>query len=60
MGLPPKLARRRNAVLHPQDTTDVYAHPCPELARLVRRGALWSVAHRYHVVVPQRRLTGRH
>lgn len=56
VGLPPQLARRRNAVLRPRDAGDVYAHPRPELARLARRGALRSVARGYYVVVPQRRL----
>lgn len=59
VGLPPKLARRRNAVLRPRDAADVYAHPRPELARLARRGALRPVARGYYVVVPQRRLADR-
>ncbi|MFI0487063.1 type IV toxin-antitoxin system AbiEi family antitoxin [Actinomadura sp. 9N215] len=56
VGVPPKLARRRNAVLRPRDAADVYAHPRPELARLARRGALRSLASGYYMVVPQRRL----
>jgi predicted transcriptional regulator of viral defense system len=56
VGLPPKLARRRNAVFRPRDAADVYAHPRPELSRLARRGALRSLASGYYVVVPQRRL----
>lgn len=56
VGLPPKLARRRNAVLRPRDAADVYAHPRPELARLSRRGALRALAQGYYIIVPQRRL----
>jgi predicted transcriptional regulator of viral defense system len=56
VGLPPELARRRNAVLRPRDAADVYAHPRPELARLARRGAMRHLAPGYYVVVPQRRI----
>lgn len=59
VGLPPKLARRRNAVLRPRDASDVYAHPRPELSRLARRGALRALATGYYMVVPQRRVGDR-
>ncbi len=59
VGVPPALARRRNKVLRPRDVGDVYAHPRPELARLVKAGALASLATGYFVLPPQERLGDR-
>ncbi|GAA0971041.1 hypothetical protein GCM10009550_79200 [Actinocorallia libanotica] len=47
VGLPPKLTRQRNAVLHPRDAADAYAHPRPEPARLARLRTLQPVAYKY-------------
>jgi hypothetical protein len=54
--LPPALVRRGNKVLRPRDVGDVYAHPRPELARLVEVGALVRLATGYFVLIPQDRL----
>ncbi|UCZ89111.1 type IV toxin-antitoxin system AbiEi family antitoxin domain-containing protein [Gordonia sp. WA4-43] len=51
--LPAVLARTALRTLRPQDATEVYAHPRPELARLADRGVLHRVAHGYYIVVPQ-------
>ena len=51
--LPAELARTALRTIRPQDATEVYAHPRPELARLADRGVLHRVAHGYYVVVPQ-------
>ena len=57
--LPPALVRRGNKVLRPRDVGDVYAHPRPELARLVGTGALVRLATGYFVLIPQERLGDR-
>lgn len=54
--LPAGLADRPLRTVRPQDATDVYAHPRPELARLAARGVLHRVAGGYYVVVPQEHL----
>src|SRR5690242_2077148 len=59
VALPPALARRGNKVLRPRDAAEVYAHPRPELARLVGVGALVRLASGYFVLVPQERLGDR-
>ena len=46
------MARRPLRTFRPQDATDVYAHPRPELARLVTRGVLHRAAPGYYIVVP--------
>lgn len=51
--LPVELARASLHTIRPQDVVDVYAHPRPELARLVDRGVLHRIARGYYVVVPQ-------
>ncbi|MFG2646308.1 type IV toxin-antitoxin system AbiEi family antitoxin [Streptomyces sp. NPDC048436] len=56
IGLPPELARRENLVLRPKDAADVYAHPRPELARLVKNGAARRLAAGYYLLVPGRHL----
>lgn len=56
IALPPELARRANRVLRPRDAGDVYAHPRPELARLVETGAMVRLSAGYFVIVPQQRL----
>ncbi|MEU6675331.1 type IV toxin-antitoxin system AbiEi family antitoxin [Streptomyces sp. NPDC046925] len=56
IGLPPELARRTNLVLRPRDAADVYAHPRPEMARLVKTGAARNVATGYYLLVPGRHL----
>ena len=54
--LPAGLAGRPLRTVRPQDVTDIYAHPRPELARLAERGVLHRVARGYYVVVPQEHL----
>ena len=54
--LPPALARRANKVLRPRDAGEVYAHPRPELARLVEAGVMVRFATGYFVLMPQERL----
>ncbi|GAA1944555.1 hypothetical protein GCM10009837_83310 [Streptomyces durmitorensis] len=56
VGLPPELARRTNLVLRPKDAADVYAHPRPEMARLVKNGAARRLATGYYLLVPGRHL----
>jgi len=56
VALPPELTRRDNRVLRPKDAAAVYAHPRPELARLVRNGAARRIANGYYTLVPDRRL----
>lgn len=56
VAVPPALARRANQVLRPRDAQDVYAHPRPELARLVRTGAAVRLAPGYLALVPRTRL----
>ena len=56
VGVPPALTRRGNRVLRPRDAAHVYSHPRPELARLVRRGALLRLASGYYALTPQHRL----
>lgn len=56
IGLPPELARRTNLVLRPKDAAGVYAHPRPEMARLVKNGAARHLATGYYLLVPSRRL----
>ncbi len=51
--LPAELARAALRTIRPQDVAHVYAHPRPELSRLVDRGVLHRVAHGYYIVVPQ-------
>ncbi len=51
--LPVELARSELRTFRPQDAARVYAHPRPELSRLVDRGVLHRVAHGYYIVVPQ-------
>ncbi|HET8994979.1 MAG TPA: type IV toxin-antitoxin system AbiEi family antitoxin [Rhodococcus sp. (in: high G+C Gram-positive bacteria)] len=51
--LPVELARSALRTFRPQDAARVYAHPRPELSRLVDRGVLHKVAHGYYIVVPQ-------
>ncbi|MEU2006653.1 type IV toxin-antitoxin system AbiEi family antitoxin [Rhodococcus sp. NPDC019627] len=50
--VPAPLARLPLRTFRPQDATDVYAHPRPELARLVKRGVLHRAAPGYFIVVP--------
>lgn len=50
--VPAPLARRPLRTFRPQDAVDVYAHPRPELARLVRRGVLHRAAPGYYIVTP--------
>nr|WP_271213489.1 type IV toxin-antitoxin system AbiEi family antitoxin [Rhodococcus wratislaviensis]GLK40600.1 hypothetical protein GCM10017611_74750 [Rhodococcus wratislaviensis] len=50
--VPAALARRPLRTFRPQDATDVYAHPRPELARLVTRGVLHRAAPGYYIVTP--------
>nr|WP_129976756.1 DUF6088 family protein [Rhodococcus sp. Q1] len=40
-------------MFRPQDAARVYAHPRPELSRLVDQGVLHRVVHGYYIVVPQ-------
>lgn len=56
IGLPPELARRTNLVLRPRDAADIYAHPRPEMARLVKNGAARRLATGYYLLVPSRHL----
>lgn len=56
IALPPALARASQAVLRPRDLAEVYAHPRPEVARLVRAGLLVPLARGYYARVP---VTGR-
>ena len=51
-GLPPALARRPTAVFRPRDLSEIYAHPRPEVARLVRAGLLLPLARGYYARVP--------
>ncbi len=51
--LPPELARNHLGVIRPQDASEVYRHPRPELARLAERGMLHRAANGYYVVVPR-------
>lgn len=51
-GLPPALSRRPGAVFRPRDLAEVYAHPRPEVARLVRAGLLLPLARGYYARVP--------
>lgn len=52
-GLPASLARTPLRTIRARDARGTYAHPGPELARLVERGALHRVANGYYVAVPQ-------
>jgi predicted transcriptional regulator of viral defense system len=52
-GLPPALASVSHGVLRPRDAAEVYAHPAPQLRRLVQRGRLKRLATGYYVVVPR-------
>ncbi len=56
VAVPPELTRRANRVLRPKDAAAVYAHPRPEMARLVRNGAARRIATGYYTLVPDRRL----
>lgn len=56
VGVPPKLAQRRNRVLRPKDAAGVYAHPRAELARLARNHAAVALATGYYALVPMHRL----
>ncbi|MFE0131594.1 type IV toxin-antitoxin system AbiEi family antitoxin [Streptomyces sp. NPDC059037] len=57
IGLPPELAGRANLVLRPKDAAVVYAHPRPEMARLVKNGAALRLATGYYLLVPGRHLS---
>jgi hypothetical protein len=52
IALPPVPARASQAVLRPRDLAEVYAHPRPEVARLVRAGLLVPLARGYYARVP--------
>lgn len=58
-GLPTTLARRPLRTIRPRDAATTYAHPRPELARLVDRGVLRRTAPGYYVAVPAEN-QGRH
>ncbi|MFE5700284.1 hypothetical protein [Rhodococcus koreensis] len=55
--VPAPLARRPLCTFRPQDATDVYAHPRPELPRLVKRGVVHRAAPAIHRHTPE--LAGR-
>lgn len=50
--VPSALWRRPLRTLRPQDAAATYAHPRPELARLVDNGVLHRVARGFYTVVP--------
>lgn len=50
--VPSTLWRRPLRTFRPQDAAATYAHPRPELARLVDSGVLHRVAHGFYTVVP--------
>ena len=52
-GLPADLAAVPHGVIRPRDAADVYAHPAPQLRRLVERGRLRRLATGYYAVVPR-------
>jgi hypothetical protein len=58
--LPPALARRDNRILRTAEAGLVYAHPRPELRRLVANGVITRVATGYYVLNPQNRLGDHH
>src|SRR5450756_2405865 len=51
-GLPAALARRPMQTMRPRDAARVYAHPRPQLKRLVERGVMHRLARGHYVVVP--------
>ncbi|MDQ1305306.1 MAG: hypothetical protein QG671_1137 [Actinomycetota bacterium] len=53
VGLAPKLLRRPVRVLNTADAAEVFAHPRPQLARLVAAGVLHRLAGGFYAVVPQ-------
>ncbi|MCW4354123.1 type IV toxin-antitoxin system AbiEi family antitoxin [Hoyosella sp. YIM 151337] len=55
-GLPAELARFPLSTMRPQDAASVYAHPRPQVARLVRNGDLYQPARGFYVVVPRDRV----
>ncbi|ATL31057.1 type IV toxin-antitoxin system AbiEi family antitoxin domain-containing protein [Streptomyces formicae] len=56
VAVPAELARRNNRVVRPQDAAGIYVQPRPELARLVRNGAVRKLTHGYYALVPGRHL----
>lgn len=52
IALPPSLVGSSAVVLRPRDLSEVYAHPRPEVARLVRAGLLAPLARGYYACVP--------
>ena len=53
VGLPPRLMRRPLRILQTADAAEVFAHPRPQLARLVAAGVLHRLAGGLYAVVPQ-------
>lgn len=53
VGLPPRLLRRPVRILRTADAAEVFAHPRPQLARLVAAGVLHRLAAGFYAVVPQ-------
>lgn len=53
VGLPARLLRRPVRVLRTADAAEVFAHPRPQLARLVAAGVLHRLAGGLFAVVPQ-------
>lgn len=53
VGLPPRLLRRPVRIFNTADAAEVFAHPRPQLARLVAAGVLHRLAGGFYVVVPQ-------
>jgi hypothetical protein len=55
IALPPSLVGSSTVVLRPRDLSEVYAHPRPEVARMVRAGLLAPLARGYYACVPANR-----
>src|SRR6478735_431388 len=51
--VPARLAQAPLRTIRPRDAAEIYAHPRPQLARLVERGLVHRLADGYYVVVPQ-------
>ena len=58
-GVPPVLAGMPLRTFRAHHAEQAYAHPRPQLARLVRSGALHRIARGYYIVVPQEHVGSR-